>query len=89
MSAYVLRYLIDASAVIAVEPKRIEDLATWLSKQRGNDGLWGAAPGVAGAAWSKTAAVVRGLAAARRADPKVATADLTRVYDALAASPEV
>ena len=89
VSAYVVRYLIDASAVIAVEPKRIEDLATWLSKQRGNDGLWGAAPGVAGAAWSKTAAVVRGLAAARRADPKVVTTDLTRVYDALAASPEV
>jgi alpha-2-macroglobulin-like protein len=61
VSAYVLRYLIDASAVIAVEPKRIENLATWLSKQSGNDGLWGAAPGVAGAMWSKTAAIVRGL----------------------------
>jgi hypothetical protein len=76
VTAYALRFLAEASEFIQIDPKLVQTSATWLMKQRGADGLWGAETEHS---WSTTAVVIRGLASARR----LPAPDLASVYQAL------
>ncbi len=83
VTAYVLRFLTEASALIAIEPKLIEATATWLLHQRGADGRWGAE---AERSWATTALVARGLAAARHRYPTLPAPPLADLYAAVSNS---
>jgi uncharacterized protein YfaS (alpha-2-macroglobulin family) len=76
VTAYALRFLAEASEFIQIDPKLIGTTATWLMKQRGAGGLWGADTE---RSWSTTAVVIRGLASARQ----LSAPELASVYQAL------
>jgi hypothetical protein len=88
VTAYAINFLVEASAVLSVDPDDIEPLASWLEKEQGSDGTWSAQKNTRHESEQQklllTSLAIRSLAAAQKSGTEVPAKTFATAYHHLA-----